>query len=397
MAQALRHPNLISLAAGFVDNATLPCAATAACLETICGDDKRMRAALQYDAAAGNLELRETIAEWSNQTTDQQTADNVILTAGSNQMLHLLAEALFNPGDIVLTASPTYFVFLGTLRGVGARAMGIAADEDGILIDDLRERMAEIAATGQAEKLKAIYLVTDFDNPAGSTLSVQRRTELLELVRQWRSEHGPLVVISDNAYTLLRYEGTPLPALTQLDPTSREFVIDLGTFSKSFSPGVRVGWGTVPNSMVPMLLDMKSNIDFGSPHFSQVLILEAIRSGEFDRHLEKIRAAYRLKMHAMLDALSESFDDQLGVRWQTPRGGLYVWLTLPDAMDASESGELWQRAVDNGVLYVPGHYCFPSEGQPVQRNTARLSFGVQDEAAIRHGISQLAAAVKSLV
>jgi 2-aminoadipate transaminase len=397
MAQALQFPDLISLAAGFVDNATLPCEAAERCLQRLCADHSKLRRALQYDATAGNLELRKCIAEWSHRAQPEfaPEPERIILTSGSNQFLHLLAEAIINPGDIVLVAAPTYFVFLGTLKGIDAQVVGVRADQDGICIDALRERMEQIALAGDAPRLKAIYLVTDFDNPGGSTLSLSRRQELIEVVSRWRKQHGSLLLISDNAYHLLRYRGEPLPALSSFDAQAEEYIVELGTFSKCFSPGIRVGWGVVPSYLVERLLEMKSNVDFGSPHFNQVLMQEAITSGEVDRHLPTIRDAYECKLNAMLDALQASFGADSGVSWRRPSGGLYVWLTLPEHMDASESGSLWPAAVQRGVLYVPGHYCYPELGEGVARNTIRLSFGVQDPAGITDGIRRLADAIAS--
>ncbi|MEZ6137381.1 MAG: PLP-dependent aminotransferase family protein [Pirellulaceae bacterium] len=398
MEQALKFPDLVSLAAGFVDNATLPCHAVARCMTHLASDEATLRKALQYDSAAGNLAFRQALMQWSYRDYPDVTPDpeRVILTAGSNQFLHLLAEALVDPGDIVLAASPTYFVFMGTLRGVEARVVGVRADEDGLCLDALEEQLNELAAAGDAARVKAIYTVTEFDNPAGSTLSLERRQRLLEIVARWRSVHGPLLIISDNAYRQLSYEGAPPAPLLALHCEAADFVIELGTFSKSFSPGIRVGWGVVPNDLAGRLLEIKSNMDFGSPHFSQVLLHQALVTGELDRHLPVIRAGYQVKLQSMLDALDTYAADIPGVSWRKPKGGLYVWLTLPDYLDASEQGPLWAAAVESGVLYVPGHYCFPTEGEPVRRNTIRLSFGVQTSTAIADGIRRLCDAIRKL-
>ncbi len=396
MMQALNYPDLLSLAAGFVDNATLPCEATQRAMQRLSCNEALLRRSLQYDSAAGSQAFRSALVDYSyrNWPAAQPSTDRVVLTAGSNQFLHLLAEALIDPGDIVIAASPTYFVFLGTLRGVEARVIGVRADENGMCMDSLEQALARIAATGESSKLKAIYTVTDFDNPAGSTLSLERRQRLLEIVQRWRREQGPLLILSDNAYQQLRFEGSELPPLTALSPTASDFVIELGTFSKSFSPGIRVGWGVVPDDMVSRLLEIKSNMDFGSPHFSQILMWEALVSGELEQHLPTIIAGYRAKRDAMLAALHAQLGDVEGVAWRVPQGGLYIWLSLPEHIDASENGPLWKFATESGVLYVPGNYCCPPEGQPVQNNSMRLSYGVQSSAGITEGITRLAAAVR---
>jgi 2-aminoadipate transaminase len=399
MAQALKYPDLISLAAGFVDNATLPCEAVGRCMRALTVDEDRLRRALQYDAAAGSASFREALVEWSYRawpSCPPPSPQRVILTAGSNQFLHLLADALLDPGDIVLAAAPTYFVFMGTLKSVSARVIGVQADDDGMCIDSLERQLGELAARGEAARVKAIYTVTEFDNPAGSSLSLERRRRLLDVVARWRLRHGPLLIISDNAYQQLRYSGSPLPPLLAMDDEAAEFVIELGTFSKSFSPGIRVGWGVVPEQLVEPLLEMKSNMDFGSPHFSQVLIHEALTSGELDHHLPSICRAYQIKLEAMLTALERDGSDIEGLQWRRPTGGLYVWLTLPESMDASEEGTLWPKAAQSGVLYVPGHYCFPAAGVAVQRNTVRLSFGVQTPERIDEGVRRLCSAIRDV-
>jgi 2-aminoadipate transaminase len=399
MARALQFPDLISLAAGFVDNATLPIQEVAECTQRLLADSRLLRQSLQYDSTAGNLLFRDNLAAWNyrDYPSARPSAERVIVGAGSNQLLHLISEALLDPGDIVLAAAPTYFVFMGTLRALGVRVVGVPADSDGICIDSLVEQLESLTESGLAPKVKAIYLVTDFDNPAGSTLSLKRRMKLLEIVNQWRFRHGPLYVLSDNAYQHLRYEGQPIAPMLALTDDAKDSVIELGTFSKSFSPGIRVGWGVVPSSMVDHVLDLKSSIDFGSPHFNQVLMNEVITSGSWDRHLPTVLAGYQLKLKATLDALDRFASDLSGVSWRHPQGGLYVWLTLPEEMDASEQGPLWEAATHQGVLYVPGHYCYPSVGEPIHTNTIRLSFGVLSEEKLTEGIQRLCEAIRSLV
>jgi len=404
MAQALRFPHLISLAAGFVDNATLPCAATARTLNRLAADESRLRKSLQYGTTAGLEELRQAIIDWSYaQSNNTQwpnhnvTTDRMLLASGSNQLLHLLAETMLDPGDIIIAAAPTYFVFLGTLRSMGARTIGVHADQNGMCTQALRNQLEQLAASGQAQRVKAIYCIPDFDNPGGSTLSLERRYEMLQIVEEWRSKQGPLLIISDSAYQHLRYDGNPLPPLLSLSASAPNFVVDLGTFSKVFSPGIRVGWGVFPRNLIEPLLDVRSNIDFGAPHLNQSIIHGALASGELEEHLPTICNGYRIKRDAMLEALDEHMADLPGVHWDKPAGGMYVWLRLPEHMDTSEQGELWQLATKHGVLYVPGHHCYPSEGQKVENNTMRLSFGVQSPDSIRAGIGRLAEAIGELV
>lgn len=396
MAQAIQYPELISLAAGFVDNQTLPMDSVSECLDRLKSDGQRLRKSLQYDSTAGNAELRNTLAQWCYRDYPSAIPDSsrIILGAGSNQLLHLFAESLMDPGDIVLAAAPTYFVYMGTLRALGVRVIGVAADENGMCMDALQQQLENLISSGQAQRLKAIYLVTDFDNPSGSSLSLDRRERLLDLVHKWRLQHGPLLVLSDNAYQHLRFEGSTIPPLLALRQEAAEFVIEFGTFSKSFSPGIRVGWGVFPTSMIDHLLDLKSSIDFGSPHFNQMLMNEVLVSGTWDRHHLSVVAGYHAKLNATLQALDQYAKDLPEVSWRHPSGGMYVWLTLPPGMDASEQGSLWSAATEQGVLYVPGHYCYPSEGEPVHPNTVRLSFGVLPAEKLRDGVQRLCSAIR---
>ena len=396
MAQALQFPELISLAAGFVDNSTLPLDEVTECVARLNADKLRLRRSLQYDSTAGNAELRATLSEWSyrEHPTARPHPNRIILGAGSNQLLHLVAESLLDPGDIVLAAAPTYFVYMGTLRALSVRVVGVTADEDGMCMDALQIQLDSLCASGLAGRVKAIYLVTDFDNPAASTLSLERRLKLLDIVQRWREQHGPLLILSDNAYQHLRYHGQSIAPLLALSDGAADYVVEFGTFSKSFSPGIRVGWGVFPENMVDHLLDLKSSIDFGSPHFNQVLMNEILVSGAWDRHLASVIDGYRTKLSSTLAALDEQARGLPGVSWRHPTGGMYVWLTLPHDMDASERGVLWQRATEQGVLYVPGHYCFPSEGEPMHFNTVRLSFGVLSEEKIYEGVKRLCSAIR---
>ncbi|GAB5405430.1 MAG: PLP-dependent aminotransferase family protein [Aureliella sp.] len=372
-------------------------------MERLAGDEAAMRRGLQYDSSAGNAQLRESIAEWAYRKwpAARVSADRMILTAGSNQFLHLLADALFNPGDIVLAAAPTYFVYMGTLRAGGVNVVGVEADEAGMSIEALKSQLEHIEEAGHAGRVKAIYLVTEFDNPSGSSLSGTRRTELLDLVRRWNERHDRLLVISDAAYAELRYDGDDLPPLLAADDTD-DFVIEAGTFSKSFSPGIRIGWGIVPGELVDPLLALKSGIDFGSPHFSQMLMDQVIRSGDLDRHLPTILDSYRGKRDCMLASLENHMAGIDGVHWRRPDGGLYVWLEIPEHVDASEGSDFYRRATEAGVSYVPGHHCFPQgdaggKSPPVKCNSMRLSFGVQDASGIDTGISRLAEALEASV
>jgi 2-aminoadipate transaminase len=402
MAQALAHPELVSLAAGFVDQETLPVEPTRQALEALWSRPERARAALQYGTTVGYPPLREALLDRMLQA-DQCTAagmrlslDQVVVTAGSNQFLHLVSDTLLDPGDIVIAGAPSYFVFLGTLANLGVRTYGIETDQDGPIPEALQEGLARLDSGGELGRVKAIYVTTYYDNPCGVTTSGARRAQLVEIAKRWSRQGSKIYLIEDAAYRELRYYGDDVPSLRSFDPEG-ETVIHAGSFSKSYSPGIRVGWGMLPKGLMQPLLAQKGNADFGSPHFNQVLMATVMELGLFDAHLQHLRQNYRQKIDAMLGAADEFLSPIGGIEWVRPSGGLYVWLHLPQTMDTGLGSPLFERAVAEGVLYVPGECCYPIEGQEPRKNLLRLSFGVPSCDEIRRGVEALGRAVESVI
>jgi 2-aminoadipate transaminase len=400
MAKTLAHPELISLAAGFVDTSGLPVDTTLAAVTAVLSDSGRARAALQYGTTSGHPPLRQAILD-RLVTADRQTADEmglstdqVVVTAGSNQLLHHVGEVLLDPGDIVLCAAPSYFVFLGIIESLGATTVGVEADEHGIIPEALDATLAALEKAGQGARVKAIYVTSYFDNPAGVSVASERRPALVDIAKRHSSDHK-VYLIEDMAYRELRYRGDDLPSLRCFDEDG-DTVIQAGTFSKSFSPGIRIGWGILPGELVEPVLAQKGHLDFGSANFNQTLMAEVFAQGEFDPHVERLRDCYRKKMNAALEAVDDFLRPIDGVKCAAPDGGLYVWLQVPDAIDTGLAGPLFDRAVDEGVLYVPGEVCYPRAGVPVGRNGIRLSFGIQSCESIRHGVEALARAIRGI-
>jgi 2-aminoadipate transaminase len=396
MRLALARPELVSLAAGFVDQESLPVSETQSALDGLLADTTRARAALQYGTNAGHAGLREAVlarfvAHEGPPASSPPSIERVVLTAGSNQLLHLVGEVLFDPGDLVLCAAPSYFVYLGLLAGLGVRSVGVPIDNEGIISAALEDELARRQREGELPRVKAIYVTSYFDNPSSVTLSRARRQAIVEIAQRW-SKSTKIYVIDDTAYRDLRYEGDDLPSLRAFDQEG-DTVIVAETFSKSFSPGIRVGWGILPAALVEPVLRQKANIDFGSPNFNQHLMAAVLERGLFEPHVAMLRQAYRVKLAAMLDALHDSLGTVEGAAWQNPQGGLYVWLGVREDIDTGPGGRLLELAMDEGVLYVPGEYCYPVEGQPRRKNYIRLSFGVQTPGNIRRGIAALARAI----
>ncbi|MGD0899392.1 MAG: PLP-dependent aminotransferase family protein [Thermoguttaceae bacterium] len=401
MAKALAHPHLISLAAGFVDQQSLPVEPTGQALDRIWSDPALARAALQYGTTIGYPPLREAVLDRMLRADHLAAAElgiapsQVVLTAGSNQLLYLVGDVLLSPGDIVLCGSPTYFVFLATLANLGGRAVGVKTDAYGLIPEAAEEELARLSSRGELSRVKALYITSYYDNPTGITLREDRRAALVEVARRW-SRSARIYVIEDTAYRELRYYGEDTTSLRSFD-LEGDTVIAIGSFSKSYSPGIRVGWGMLPGELVEPVLAEKGNLDFGSPSLNQVLMATVLTEGLYDPHVERLRQEYRVKLDAMLAAVEAFLSPIGGISWIRPAGGLYLWLQLPDGLNTGASGPLLDRAVEEGVLYVPGEYCFPKEGSLCTKNHLRLSFGVQGCEGIRGGVEALARAISSVV
>lgn len=402
MEQGVDNPDILTLGAGLVDAGSLPVEEVAHLVSEICADPQEARAALQYGSTQGSPRLRAALVkhlatlEKCSPGELGVTADQLLLTTGSQQLLSLICEVLFNPGDICFVAAPTYFVFLGTLAGVGARIIPVRSDENGMIMEELDHAISKIADAGELHRIKLIYLVSDFENPSGVCLSAERRQQAVQLAKRW-SRQQRILILEDAAYRELRYSGQPLPSIWSFD-TDRQHVLLAQTFSKSFSPGLRVGYGVVPAELIGPLSDRKGNEDFGSANFNQQLLARALETGVYTRHVERVRQAYTLKRDAMLQAADRYFSDIPGVRWVQPDGGLYVWMSLPEQISTSFDNPLFVHATrQEQVMYVPGSLCYtgPLETRPAHQ--MRLSFGVLEPEVIDRAMFHLSRAVRKFV
>jgi 2-aminoadipate transaminase len=398
MQRALANPGLISLAAGFVDHATLPVEATAQAASAVLADVTEGRRALQYGTTRGDLRLRTQIVRLleRNENVPAGSFDEVlhrtVVTTGSQQLLYLVAEALLDPGDIVLVESPTYFVFLGILESRGACPIGVGTDAGGLRLDALEATLRQLELEGRLGRVKLIYTISEHSNPTGLSLAADRRGPLVELARRWSKFHR-ITILEDAAYRGLTFTGTEPPSVWRHD-TEADTVILARTFSKTFSPGLKTGFGILPEPLLGPVLHLKGNHDFGSGHFAQQLLEHAIINGTYERQVQQLTTAYRSKRDAFLEALEMHLAPHgPGVSWTHPAGGIYVWLTVPDKIDTGPTGPLFARCLEEGVLYVPGAYAFAPEPAPVPRNHARLSFGVASEQGLVEGARRLARAL----
>jgi 2-aminoadipate transaminase len=399
--KAIETPGLISLAAGLVDEGSLPAAPVAEAVATILREPGSARAALQYGSTQGLPALRQQVLDHVCQgdgVTPQEvklSAKNVILTTGSQQMLYLLGEVIFDEGDIVICEAPSYFVYHDCLKSHGAKVYSVPMDSGGMNLDALESLLDQLDRSGELPRVKLIYTVNYFQNPTGLTLAADRRPRLVEIAKKYSREHR-ILILEDAAYRELRYDGPDLVSIKRYD-TTNEYVIYTSTFSKPCAPGLKTGFSIVPGDLVEPICNLKGNHDFGSTNLAQHIIHNMISSGAYAQHVEHLRNVYRAKKDAMLRALESEFADWPEVRWTKPNGGLYVWVTLPYHIDTSKDGQLVERALKAGVLYIPGAFGHvPDEFGTLPKNEVRLSFGVAAPDKIAEGIKRLRQACRGL-
>ncbi|MFL7893163.1 MAG: PLP-dependent aminotransferase family protein [Anaerolineales bacterium] len=337
-------------------------------------------AALQYGTTEGYLPLRDMIARHSARYGIKITPDNVLITSGSQQALDLLGKILIDPGDRILVESPTYLAAIQAWNAYGAEFITVPMDNDGMNTDYLEEALR----AGP----KFIYVLPNFQNPTGVTLSMERRQKLIELADQYG-----VPVVEDDPYGQLRYEGEHLPSIVVLDsqfrddgtPCYRGNVIYLSTFSKTLAPGLRLGWVIAPPEVIRKLIQAKQGADLHTSTFNQFVAHEVSRGGFLDRHIHLIREVYGKRRDVMLAAMDRYFP--AGVDWTYPQGGLFLWGTLPSYMNAQD---LLKSCLNKKVAFVPGEPFHPTGGG---KNTMRLNFSNATPEEIRIGIERLGIAI----
>ena len=415
MKTALSRPKLISLAAGFTDNATLPVEMSRQLLNDLLRSPKTGRPALQYGATAGESDLRQLTATHLQKLDGghdrAHSPGRVLITGGSQQFLYLTLEALCDEGDIVLVEDPTYFVFLSILQSRGLRARGVKLERDGLDLAHLEAVLERLKKSGDLRRVKALYLVTYFQNPTGATTTLAKKRAALKLLKRYERAAGhPIYLLEDAAYRELAFDGgadllvsqaerqlrptTPPTALTL--PGAKDRVIYAGTYSKPFATGVRVGFGILPEPVYTAVLRIKGNHDFGTANLLQHLLIRALAGGRYDEQVAKVRKNYARKAAVMKRALAEHFPASVEI-WESG-GGLYFWARLPKGISAGVKSKVFKAALKNDVLYVPGELCYAGDSwRRKPANEMRISFGNAGEADIREGIRRLGAVLRKLV
>lgn len=332
-----------------------------------------------------------------NREDEKYSPERVLISGGSQQLLYMTMEALCDEGDIALVEDPTYFVFLSILQSRGIKARGVRLERDGIDPVHLEKLLTRLKASGELRRVKALYLVTYFQNPTGATTSLAKKNAVLRLLKKFERAAGhPIYLIEDAAYRELRFDhGADVPTALTL-PGAKERVIYAGTYSKPFATGVRVGFGLLPEPVFTAALHIKGNHDFGTANLLQQLLARALATGGYDRHMAKVRKNYARKAAVMKQAIAEHFP--AGVQVWEAGGGLYFWARLPKGVSAGMKSRVFEAALKNDVLYVPGELCYAEDSwrrKPV--NEMRISFGSANAKNIREGIKRLGAVLRKFV
>lgn len=401
MHAALAHPRLISLAAGFTDNESLPVTDARTLLNDILCSPRTGQAALQYGTTLGDLTLRRLTARHLQRldgVSGQPKAyspERMIVSSGSQQLLYMVTEALCDPGDIVLVEEPTYFVYLGILQSHGVRARGVRLERDGLNLAHLEAVLERLKRTGKLRQVKLLYLVSYHQNPTGVTTSFTKKRAALALLKKIERAAGhPIYLVEDAAYRELRFAGGDVKSALAVKGFS-ERVIFTGTYSKPFATGMRVGFGCLPEPVFTAVTRIKGNHDFGTSNLLQQLLARALASGRYDRHLRLLRKRYAHKALVMRRALEAHFPK--AVKWWEPAGGLYFWARLPGCLRSGAKSKFFKTALAHDVLYVPGELCYADD--PTRRkpdHEMRISFGSASEANIREGIKRLGAVLREM-
>lgn len=372
------RPEVISLAGGLPDTSTFPPESFAARMtriaQTSTGD------ALQYGPTEGFDSTRRCIREVMAVEGMDPDTDDITVTTGGQQAIDLIAKTLIDPGDAVICEAPTYPGAVPVFSSYQAETHQIEMDEDGMRIDELEALLERLATEGRRPKF--IYTVPNFQNPAGVTLSLERRERLVELARELE-----LLIVEDNPYGLLRFEGEDLPPLYRLD--GGDYVLYVGTFSKILSPGIRLGWCVTPPPVTEKVVLGKQASDLCTSTLTQFFTREWFSAERWQEYVGDVRDIYRRRRDVMIESLERFFPEQTS--WTKPAGGLFVWATLPDYINTTD---LLAKALGENVAFVPGEAAYV-DGRGT--NSMRLNFSGSTEDEIQEGIRRIGAVITEQV
>lgn len=370
------RPNMISLAGGNPDLTGLPLDRIADMAHHIIKD--RGEEALQYGSGAGTPELQELVCEIMALEGISAQPENVQITSGSQMALELVTKLFCNPGDVILAEGPTYVGALGTFEGLQADVVQVPIDGQGLVPSELQDAIKALKAQGRT--IKFLYTIPNFNNPSGVTLAAERRPEIVDICRT-----EGIAIVEDNPYGLLSFDGSAKAALHSLDPDN---VFYLGSFSKIFSPGLRIGWVLAPTEVRKRLQVAAEATTICPSVLSQMLVESYISGFDWRAHVRDACTTYALRCAAVMDALQVHMPE--GSSWTRPTGGFFTWITLPAGRSVDA---LLQPAIDGGVVFVPGSAFF---AETAGANQLRVAFSFETEEALVEGIRRLGAAVAAL-
>ncbi|MDF2840966.1 MAG: PLP-dependent aminotransferase family protein [Clostridia bacterium] len=334
------------------------------------------RAALQYSTTEGYLPLREKIAQRMKKVNVECQPNDILITSGSQQGLEFSGRVFINEGDVIICESPSYLGALNAFKAYQPKFVEISMDDDGMIMEDLEK------ALEQNPNTKFIYTIPDFQNPSGRTMSLERRKKLIELANQYN-----IPVVEDNPYGELRFEGEMLPAIKSFD--TKGLVIHLGTFSKTFCPGLRIGWVVASPEILTKYILSKQGVDLQSSTIAQREVNKFLEMYDLDKHIDMIIGIYRKRRDLMLETMEKEFP--AGVTFTRPQGGLFTWVTFPEHMDAAE---IMKKSLEEKVAFVPGQSFFPN-GQ--YKNHGRFNYSNMPEDKIVEGIKRLGKVLKAMI
>jgi 2-aminoadipate transaminase len=372
------RPEVISLAGGLPDTSTFPPATFAADMTRIA--QTSAAEALQYGPTEGFDETVDCIIQVMGAEGMLPDHDDVIVTTGGQQAIDLVSKVLLDPGDVVICEAPSYPGAIPVFCSYEADVIQVECDDDGMRIEELEAVLERL--DGEGRRPKFIYSVPSFQNPAGVTMSMQRRQRLVELARI-----REMLVVEDNPYGLLRFGGEPLPPLYQLD--GGDYVVYIGTLSKILSPGIRLGWAVAPPPVMEKIVLGKQAADLCTSTLTQYFVREYFAEGRWREYIESLVEIYRGRRDTMLAALREHFPPE--ATWTHPEGGLFIWATLPEFID---TGDLLARALREDVAFVPGQAAYVDERG---RNSMRLNFSGSDEGEIEEGVRRIGKVIREQV
>jgi 2-aminoadipate transaminase len=371
-------PELISFAGGLPSPDSFPVEQLKVVVEEVLNTDAKN--ALQYGSTEGDTKLRELLVEKYRKWGLHIGLENLVITTASQQGLDLLAKLFINPGDKVIVGLPSYLAGLSSFRFYGGDLHGIQLDEHGMRSDLLEDKLTELHNKGI--KPKFIYVIPDFQNPAGITMPESRRKEIIALAKKF-----DVLIVEDSPYRELRFEGEAQTMINALDNSGH--VITLGTFSKIFVPGFRIGWVIAHKDVADKFVMVKQSSDLCTSPFVQKIAAKYIEMGFYEENLQKTIIMYKKKKDVMMKAFDEFMPE--GVTWTNPDGGLFLFLRLPEYMD---SQELFMEAIKEKVAFVIGSV-FHCDGSG--KNTMRINFSYASEKEIVEGVKRLASAIKKAI